>query len=150
MEILVIVIVLLLAAGFIVFRRKPAVSGPGNAVSRGAASPAKARSGKVRAANAGPRNPYRATSICVDDHACDRAKALSNRRFLDIERNTPVLPLAGCDAAQCNCRYARHEDRRDDHEDRRNPNALKSELYDQSGNQNRRARRRGRRKTDWA
>jgi hypothetical protein len=150
MEILATIIVIALVIGFVVFKRKPAATAPGTAASRGASARPKSGTTRAHAVNAVPRNPHRATSVFFDDAACATVRALSDRRFLDTERNTPSLPLAGCDAAQCNCRYVRHEDRRRSDEDRRNPNALKSELYDRSGETNRRARRRGRRKTDWA
>jgi hypothetical protein len=72
-----------------------------------------------------------------------------SRRFLDVDKATPTFPLPDCDAAQCNCKYARHEDRRDSFYGRRNTNSLQAALYDQTGEVNRRTRKRGRRKTDW-
>ena len=97
-----------------------------------------------------PRNPWRATSIVHDEKACDAVKAIGGKRFLDVERNIPKIPLPTCDTTRCNCKYDRHEDRRDSSEDRRMPNALHAELYDRTGKGNRRNRKRGRRKTDWA
>ena len=97
-----------------------------------------------------PRNPWRASSITSGDNACAAAQAIAGKRFLDSEKSIPVLPLPDCDAASCQCKYARHEDRRDASEDRRSPSALHSALYDQTGKVNRRQRKRGRRKTDWA
>ena len=97
-----------------------------------------------------PRKPYRATSIVHDDHACGAVKAIESKRFLDTDRVIPTLPLSDCDVAQCNCKYAHHEDRRNSLEDRRSPNALQSALYDQTGNTSRRTRKCGRRKDDWA
>lgn len=97
-----------------------------------------------------PRNPWRATSIVHDQKACDAVKAIGGKRFLDVDRNIPKIPLPTCDANRCNCKYAQHEDRRDSDEDRRLPNALKAQLYDHTGEGNRRSRKRGRRKTDWA
>ena len=96
-----------------------------------------------------PRSPWRATSIVPDESSCDAVKRVAGKRFLDTERAIPKLPLPGCDAAVCNCKYARHEDRRDAAEDRRIPNALQAQLHEQQGKSNRRTRRRGRRKTDW-
>ena len=95
------------------------------------------------------RNPWRATSVAHDHLACDAVKAINNKRFLDTERKV-LLPLSDCEAAICSCRYECHEDRREYNEDRRHPASLKSELYDQAGETNRRYRKRGRRKLDWA
>ncbi|MDH4039645.1 MAG: hypothetical protein OEW92_06965 [Gammaproteobacteria bacterium] len=99
---------------------------------------------------AAPRLPYRATSIVFGDSACEAVKAIGNKRFLDRDRDVPGLPLAGCANSQCGCRYAHHDDRRESGEDRRHPSALKSQLYDTSGQANRREKKRGRRKSDWA
>jgi hypothetical protein len=108
---------------------------------------AAAKAGKTTIA---PRNPWRATSIVHDTRACEAVKAIGGRRFLDTEKQLPKLPLPECNAERCNCKYVHHEDRREESEDRRSPNALQAELYDRSGEVNRRARKRGRRKTDWS
>tara|TARA_R110002049_G_scaffold108853_1_gene257378 strand:+ start:1009 stop:1452 length:444 start_codon:yes stop_codon:yes gene_type:complete len=92
--------------------------------------------------------PYRGTAIVFDEGACDAAKALQNKRFLVSERDTPMLPLPACDAASCNCKYKHYDDRREDDHDRRHAAALRTELYEDTGNENRRAKKRGRRKTD--
>ena len=98
-----------------------------------------------------PRNPYRATSIGVRGAACDTVKAISGKRFLDIDKVTPTLPMADCNLSCCNCRYARHEDRREVLEDRRLPGAgLHSQLYDRGDKPNLRKQKRGRRENDWA
>jgi hypothetical protein len=96
------------------------------------------------------RSPYRATSIVPGQQACQAARSIGGRRFLDVEGVTPRLPLADCDLVECNCIYAHHEDRRESQEDRRQPASLATELYDRNGNTNRRQKKRGRRKTDWA
>ena len=97
-----------------------------------------------------PRSRWRATSILPDESACEAVKAIGGKRFLDSEKNIPKLPLPDCDTARCGCTYAHHDDRRDDTEDRRNPNALKADLYNHAGKTSRRKRKRGQRKTDWA
>lgn len=61
---------------------------------------------------------YHAVSIKFDSNACEAAKAISGRRFLSAA--APRLPLRGCDAAECNCRFAHHRDRRSGG-DRRSP-----------------------------
>jgi hypothetical protein len=94
------------------------------------------------------RNPYRATSIVFDVDACDAVKAVGSRRFLDTERNLPVVPLPECSAAKCNCKYAHYEDRRTSDDEQRHPSALLSQLYESTGKENRRQRKRGRRKSD--
>ena len=57
-------------------------------------------------------NPFHAGSIAraFDGSACNAAKACEGERFLSTE--APMLPLKGCDAAQCRCRYVHHDDRR--------------------------------------
>jgi hypothetical protein len=105
---------------------------------------------RSKTAAVAPRHPYRATSIEFDDAACDAVKALGRKRFLDRERDVPRLPLKDCSNSQCTCKYAHHDDRRDSSEDRRHPSALKSELYERGSDPNRREKKRGRRKSDWA
>jgi hypothetical protein len=112
-----------------------------------------AKADKTRAsktASVVPRHLYRATSIVIGDRACEAVKAIGNKRFLDSDRDVPGLPLADCTNSQCECKYAHHDDRRESGEDRRHPSALRSQLYDRSGQANRREKKRGRRKSDWA
>ena len=94
------------------------------------------------------RNPYRATSITFDNNACLAAQKLGGKRFLDIERSVPKLPLAECDSTRCNCKYEHFGERRTDDGDRRSPNALLADLYTHSGNENRRVAGHGRRLAD--
>lgn len=145
MEIVATLIMVLSGIYFVVLKRKTQVKIAGTLGFNGGSILTK--TGKSVAI---PRSPWRATSIVHDHMACDAAKAISDRRFLDNDRDTPLLPLPGCTASQCNCRYSRHHDRRDTSEDRRAPSALQSNLFAQAGKTNRRARKRGRRKTDWA
>lgn len=95
------------------------------------------------------RNPWRATSIVHDHPACAAVKAIHNKRFLETEKKV-LLPLSNCEASSCSCSYVCHDDRRAYDEDRRHPASLKSKLYDETGEINRRYRKRGRRKLDWA
>lgn len=145
MTILSISVMALLAICLVVIKRKSTSENLGTLGLNGGnllKSPAR----KVTA----PRNPWRATSIVHDEKACNAVKTIGGKRFLDVERNIPGIPLPTCDAIRCNCRYTHHEDRRDSSEDRRMPNALHTALYDRTGKGNRRSRKRGRRKTDWA
>lgn len=75
-------------------------------------------------------NPYRAASICPGGGACVEATALGDKRFLLAQ--TPRMPLRECDAAKCECRYVRHEDRRV-REDRRSPFCLQTDLHGVAG-----------------
>jgi len=61
---------------------------------------------------------YRGVTIESSKNACSAAADLSGRRFLATA--APPLPLPGCDAAECNCRFVQHQDRRQG-SDRRNP-----------------------------
>jgi hypothetical protein len=95
-----------------------------------------------------PMGAYRCTSIVFEESACAAVKAIGNKRFLAVDRNTPMLPLPECDQSKCNCKYMRHDDRRDDNDDRRWAAALQTAMYEEGGKQDRRLKRRGRRKTD--
>lgn len=56
-------------------------------------------------------NPYHAVSVASPlIGACRAAEKCNGRRFLSSE--APHLPLSGCDALHCHCRYQHHEDRR--------------------------------------
>ena len=95
-----------------------------------------------------PMGAYRCTSIVFEKSACAAVKAIGNKRFLAVDRNTPMLPLPECDQSKCNCKYMRHDDRREDNDDRRWSAALQTAMYEEGGKQDRRVKRRGRRKTD--
>lgn len=61
---------------------------------------------------------FHAVSLKYSSNACDAAKAMTGRRFLSGA--APRLPLPGCDALECRCGFAHHEDRRSGN-DRRSP-----------------------------
>ena len=61
---------------------------------------------------------YHAVSIQFEKNACDAAKGMGGRRFLASA--APRLPLPECNALECRCRFAHHDDRRTG-KDRRNP-----------------------------
>ena len=65
-----------------------------------------------------PDTQFHAVSLKSLASACDAAKAIQSERFLSTE--APAIPLAGCDASSCKCRYVHHDDRRAT-DDRRNP-----------------------------
>ena len=109
-----------------------------------------AKSAKLRSARKTPtvpKNPYRATSIVCGENACAEAKTIDGKRFLVDD--TPQLPLSLCDAERCDCKYAHHEDRRDDDGgDRRGPDtSLRTTLYQHEETERR--GKRGRRASDW-
>lgn len=64
-----------------------------------------------------PRNAYHCVEVRPRGDPCEAAKQLGRTRFLSDE--APRLPLPGCTAQPCSCRYLHHADRRQ--EDRRNP-----------------------------
>lgn len=91
-------------------------------------------------------SPYTAVSIKAGAGACRAARELANLRFL--EDAAPLLPLARCDLAACQCSLQQFADRRrGEAGDRREGIGLKSELYGSAGEPERR-RRHGRRATD--
>ncbi|MGA7179356.1 MAG: hypothetical protein WBX11_07225 [Thiobacillaceae bacterium] len=75
---------------------------------------------KRQAALAVKRNAprgYHSVEVRCGSAACDAVKRLGETRFLSDE--APLLPVPGCTAQQCTCRYIHFADRRRD--DRRNP-----------------------------
>jgi hypothetical protein len=44
--------------------------------------------------------------------ACSSASEQQDRRYFAVD--APELPLTGCDAKECNCRYKYYQDRRED------------------------------------
>ena len=90
-------------------------------------------------------SPYQAVSVRSRLCSCAAVFETDGKRFLTKE--APLLPLAGCDAARCECRYQRHEDRRVEG-DRRGFAGLRTDLYAAAGNPERRGNR-GRRREDY-
>ncbi|MDJ0709823.1 MAG: hypothetical protein QNJ14_05500 [Woeseiaceae bacterium] len=74
------------------------------------------------------KSAYHAVSIKFEANACNAAKAMTGRRFLASA--APRLPLPECDALECRCRFAHHDDRRSG-KDRRSPFAARG--YSPSG-----------------
>ena len=66
----------------------------------------------------GSKTEFHSVSISLSKNACAAAEDLSGQRFLAT--TAPMLPLPGCDADECACRFEHHEDRRSG-KDRRNP-----------------------------
>ena len=74
------------------------------------------------------KSAYHAVSLKFEANACNAAKAMAGRRFLASA--APRLPLPECDALECRCRFAHHDDRRSG-SDRRSPFASRG--YSASG-----------------
>ena len=53
---------------------------------------------------------WHAVAIIATATSCAAARACKDKRYLSAE--APRLPLAGCDAARCECRYGHFDDRR--------------------------------------
>ena len=64
-----------------------------------------------------PIEDFRGSSISVCENACAAVKKLDGKRFL--LRETPSLPVVGCDVAACECSYVQLEDRRSGEDNRR-------------------------------
>ena len=60
---------------------------------------------------------FRSVGIDTGNECCEAARSLSGKRLLQAE--APRLPLAQCNADQCQCRYIYFTDRREDGGDRR-------------------------------
>ena len=112
----------------------------GSQQSKRSASKQKIQSRKAAVAQqrraATPENNYAAVSISCKADACQSAQTLAGQRFLANE--VPTFPLPGCDSANCSCKYVHHTARRDHDEDRRAPSSLKTNLFEDSGNVERR------------
>ena len=102
--------------------------------------------GRFDAPSGAGLNPYSAVSIrCAGP--CEAALSVKGQRFLGSE--APALPLQGCSAETCHCRYVHHVDRRTGILDRRS-NRGEGEASSPSGSQQEDQREgRGRRASDW-
>jgi hypothetical protein len=87
-------------------------------------------------------SPWRAVSIVPGERACAIVLGKTESRWLCAE--APRLPLTGCDAARCDCRYKHFPDRRVSERRRIDRTGLPR----QHDGREQRAPRRGRRLTD--
>jgi hypothetical protein len=95
----IVAIVILLAALFLLRRTQKSI------VQRPTAKP------PARPSAGQPDNTkFHAVSIRVASGACAAAMGMQGERFLATE--APQLPLPGCDAADCQCRFIHFKDRR--------------------------------------
>lgn len=88
--------------------------------------------------------PFYAVSIVPGQNACGATQSQSGKRWLSA--GAPRLPLPGCNAQSCGCRYAHHADRRSA-ERRWIDRAAMPQHFD--GVERRVMRKRGRRDTDY-
>ena len=58
------------------------------------------------------KSEFRAVQVVTKGDCCNAATAVVGKRFLSSE--VPMLPLEGCDAADCRCTYELYDDRRSD------------------------------------
>lgn len=86
--------------------RRPALPGRSMTHSKSKSRPERASKRAVTA----PAPGFAAVEIRPCLEACRAAWSLEARRYLQAE--APALPLAGCDAATCSCRYIKYRDRR--------------------------------------
>jgi hypothetical protein len=103
--------------------------------------PPNAKDAVQTGARHGMAKPWHAVSIVPCREVCTAGRRAVGARYLSKE--APSLPLAGCNAALCQCRYTHHDDRR--HELRRAGDVWTAER--QWAGRERRARS-GRRATD--
>lgn len=75
---------------------------------------------------------------------CDAVRAIRGQRYLMT--NAPSIPVAGCDAEKCKCRYTRFTDRRQ--EERRGEDAGVATTVYSATAEDKRSKTRGRRSTD--
>jgi hypothetical protein len=64
----------------------------------------------VEKSKAVKKEAWHSVSIIRGRQACAAVVALNGRKWLSAE--APQLPIQGCDATQCDCRYRHHADRR--------------------------------------
>ena len=64
------------------------------------------------------KSRYHAVSVKPGAYACSEANKIAGQRFLASQ--APDLPLPDCDAAECDCHFVHHDDRRTG-KDRRSP-----------------------------
>jgi len=137
----VAVIILLLVVVVVVFLKKKSGGKPTKRSSKSKIQKRNtAASSKKRATTV---NTFSAVSINCGKDACQSARTLENERFLVNE--APTFPLPGCDCSNCDCKYVHHTNRREQDEDRRASSSLKTNLFENSGNVERRTSTRKRR-----
>ena len=90
-----------------------------------------------------PRRSFHAVEIIVGDDCCELVRRYTGKRYLSAE--APAVPLQGCDAAECMCRYIHHADRR---KQQRRTSDLAVTVDEYGGAERRSGGKRGRRASD--
>jgi hypothetical protein len=90
-----------------------------------------------------PRRSFHAVEIVAGDDCCELVRRYTGKRYLSAE--APAVPLNGCDAAECMCRYVHHADRR---KRQRRTSDLAVTVDEYGGSERRSGGKRGRRATD--
>jgi len=146
------ILLLLVGIGFtgavlLVLYRNLQATGPAAPVTR--IPPKSKRNSKTSPAKSAtsPGSPFRAVSIAPGKSPCAAVKALEGKFYLVELGDAPDLPLAGCNAGKCGCRYNHHADRRQSEDGRRIVGSLRTDLHQQSGKVENR-KNMGRRATD--
>jgi len=72
---------------------------------------------------------YRCVKIEAGEHACQQVQVHQTKPIL--VNDAPKLPLAGCNVAQCDCKFLRFDDRRsgDDRRNRGADAAVNAKIY---------------------
>jgi len=90
-----------------------------------------------------PRRSFHAVEIVAGDDCCELVRRYPGKRYLSAE--APAVPLKGCDATECMCRYIHHADRR---KRQRRTSDLAVTVDEYSGAERRDGGKRGRRASD--
>lgn len=77
---------------------------------------------RERRSRYGAANPFHAVTIEPAQDCCGEVRLLDSQSFLSDE--APALPLPGCRAQACACRYVHSSDRRGGSRDRRQPSLV--------------------------
>jgi len=144
----ILVILLVAVAAFFLIARMRTNSGNPPKTRPAASGPAKAITKTGKTSPSTEQHPYQSTAIELGEGACEAARALAEKAFLDSDKATPLLPLPGCTAAKCNCKYVRLRDRRGFGQDRRFGSSMMSTLYNGNEKENRRESKGDRRNKD--
>lgn len=138
----IIFILVVIAVAIMLFLRNRSPSGQPGKGKPSARKQARAIQRKSTSRPVKTGEDFRCTSIKPGGNACEAAKNLEGKRFLHSD--VPHLPLTDCSAAQCSCKYNHHDDRREPTGERRALSGLSTELFAESGNEERRAKAKGR------
>jgi hypothetical protein len=134
---LILILLLAVLGGYLYLRNPPA------------AGRANGHSGHGLKEVAKPRpeidKTFRSVGIDAAVNCCQQAKNAAGQRYLI--KQAPRLPISGCSAGECNCKYIHFADRRGNEYDRRGLGLIKKSMVS-AGDDGERRERKGRRKAD--